>query len=100
MAQLSPWNSGGWGQQLRSPAGWTVDSFTAVSCTETFEGENFCELVKNTIFMEETHGLLAFAALKDTMLPNFKEKSFANSHKTVKFVEVFSLESFPLYSIV
>ena len=30
--------------------------------------------------------------------PNFAEKTFAYSHKTVKFAQVFSLESFPLYS--
>ena len=35
-------------------------------------GENFC-------------GLFAFAAPKDATLPNFTEKTFANSHKTVKF---------------
>ena len=46
-----------------------------------FRGENF-------------HGLLA---LKDAMLPNFAGKTFASSHKTAKFMIVFSLESFPLY---
>ena len=49
-----------------------------------FRGENFS-------------GLLAFAAPKDAMPPNFTEKTFANSHKTVKSAKVFSLESFPLY---
>ena len=43
---------------------------------ETFKGENFCKLAKNTIFVEKT---------------------FANSHKTAKFAKVFSLKSFPLY---
>ena len=32
---------------------------------------------------------------EDTMLTNFAEKTFVNSHKTLKFV--FSLESFSLY---
>ena len=49
-----------------------------------FCGENFC-------------GLIARAVLKDTTPPNFTEKTFTNSHKTLKFVKVFSLESFPLY---
>ena len=31
--------------------------------------------------------------------PNLAEKTFANSHKTLKLVKVFSLKSFPLYSI-
>ena len=41
--------------------------------------------------------LLAFAAPKHTMAPNFPDKTFANSHKTTKFMKVFSLKSFPLY---
>ena len=28
-----------------------------------------------------------------------RKKTFANSHKTAKFMKVFSLESFPLYGI-
>ena len=40
-------------------------------------------------------GLLAFAVPKECHTPNFA----ANSHKTVKFAKVFSLESFPLYGI-
>ena len=36
---------------------------------------------------------------KDAMPPNFTEKTFANSYKILKFAEVFSLESFPLYGI-
>ena len=51
-----------------------------------FREENFCRL-------------LAFAVPKDAMPPNFGEKTFANSHKTVKFVEVFSFESFLPYGI-
>ena len=39
------------------------------------------------------HGLLAFAAPKDAMLPNFMEKTFVNSHKTAEFVKVSSLEA-------
>ena len=36
--------------------------------------------------------------LKDAMPPNFPEKTFANSHKTLKSMKVFSLESSQLYS--
>jgi len=49
-----------------------------------FRGENF-------------HGLLTFAAPKDTTPPNFAENTFADSHKTTKSAKVFSLESFLLY---
>ena len=57
---------------------------------ETFEGENFRG--------ENFHDcLLTPAMLKDTTSPNFVEKTFANSHKSAKFVEGFFLESFPLY---
>ena len=45
-----------------------------------FHGESFCRLV-------------IFAKSKD-----FTEKT-ANSHKTAKFVKVFSLECFPIYSM-
>jgi len=48
---------------------------------------------------ENFHGLLAFATPKDTMAQNFEAKTFTNSHKTAKFAKVFSLKSFPLYSI-
>ena len=48
---------------------------------------------------ENCHGLLACAAPKGATTQNFAEKTFANSHKTKKFAKVFSLESFPLYSI-
>ena len=48
---------------------------------------------------ENFRGLLACAAPKDTTLPNFAEKTYANSHKTAKFAKVFSFESFPLYDI-
>ena len=36
---------------------------------------------------------------KDATLPNFLEKIFVNSHKTTKFVKIFSLESFLLYTV-
>jgi len=51
-----------------------------------FHGENFSQIAR-------------FATRKDAIPPNFAEKTFANSHKTVKFTKVFSLESFPLYGI-
>ena len=40
-----------------------------------------------------------FCSTKGAMALNFTEKAFTNSHKTAKFAKVFSLESFPLYSI-
>ena len=84
-----------------SPVQDTFQPIPDLTCSKwkTFEGENFHELVKNMIFMEKTFcRLLAFAVPKEAMPPNFAEKTFANSHKTTKFTEVFSLESFPLYS--
>ena len=53
---------------------------------DTFEGENF-------------RRLLACAVPKDATPPNFAEKTFANSHKSVKFVKVLSLK-FPAISAV
>ena len=49
---------------------------------------------------ENFRRLLACAAPKVATHPNFAEKTFANSHKTAKFMKVFSLESFPLYGMV
>ena len=43
-------------------------------------------------------GLLVFAAPKIVTSPNFVKKTFVNSHKTMEFVKVYSLKSFPLYS--
>ena len=42
--------------------------------------------------------LLAGTA-KRCQAPKFRRETFANSHKTLKFVEVFSLEVSPLYII-
>ena len=47
--------------------------------------ENFCG--------ENFHGLLACAAPKDTTPPNLAEKIFVISHRTLKFANVFSVES-------
>ena len=43
--------------------------------------------------------IVTFAAPKDATPPNIMEKTFINSHQTVKFAKVFFLESFLLYSI-
>ena len=52
---------------------------------------------KDNIRGENFRRLLAFAVPKDTTPPNFTKKTFTDSHKTAKFVKVFSLKSFPLY---
>ena len=54
-------------------------------------------MVKNTIFAEKTFADCSLCCVKERHGPNFVEKTFANSHKIVKFAKVFSLESFPLY---
>ena len=62
-------------------------------------GENFHELVKNTIFTEKTFvdcSLLPHQWTSHTQI--LWRKLFTNSYKTMKFVKVFSLKSFPLYS--
>ena len=61
-------------------------------------GEKIRELVEK-IFVENTFADWLLVLPKDATPPNFVEKTFANSHKTSKFAKVFSLESFPLYSI-
>ena len=53
--------------------------------------------MKNTIFAEKTFADCSLLLRQKATLPNFAEKTFKNSHKTVKFMKVFSLERFPLY---
>ena len=48
-------------------------------------------------YREKFHRLLTFATSEDTTPQNFTEKAFTNSHKTMKFTNIFSFESFPLY---
>ena len=57
---------------------------------------NFRELMEKNFSAEKkkTHRLLGG---DDTMLPNFMEKTFTNSHKASKFAKGFLPESFPLY---
>ena len=64
---------------------------------ETFEGENFRELVKIRFSQRKLSWIARFYNAKECHAPNFVEKTFAYSHKTVKFAKVFSLESFLLY---
>ena len=66
---------------------------------ETFTGENFSELVENINCLEKTFTSCLLVPLKDATPLNFTEKTSANSHKTSKFAQVFSLESFPLYGM-
>ena len=59
-----------------------------------FRGRKFLQIGENYDFCEENfRGLLAFAAPK-VPRPQILQKSFANNHKTLKFVKVFSLERF------
>ena len=56
-------------------------------------------MVKNTIFTEKTCRLLTPKnATQRICVKEFVEKTSMNSHKTTKFVKVFWLASFPLYS--
>lgn len=53
---------------------------------------NFCELVENMIFMEQTFADCLLVPPKDAMPPNFVEKTFPNSHE---FHESFPPRKFP-----
>ena len=54
---------------------------------------NFCELVENKIFPEQTFTNCSLVPPKDTTPPNFVDKTFMNSHKTSKFTQVCPLKS-------
>lgn len=58
-----------------------------ISEKHDFHEENFC-------------GLLAFVMPKDVTSQNFAKKTFVNSYKTMKFTNIFSLESFAFGSLV
>ena len=61
---------------------------------------NSGKLSREKTFAKYFHGESFQELLACATPPNFVEKTFANSHKNVKFAEVFSLESFPLYGIM
>ena len=67
--------------------------------TETFEGENWIG-EKYDFRGKKLSQPACLCRTKDTMPPNFAEKTFVNSHKTAKFAKVFSLKSFPLYGML
>ena len=50
------------------------------------------------IFMGKTFADCLLLPHQRTSRPKFHGETFANSHKTVKFAKVFSIESFPLYA--
>ena len=54
---------------------------------------------KIRLLLRNFRRLLVFAVPKGTTPPNFAEKIFVNSHKTVKVTKVFSLQSFPPYGL-
>ena len=68
-----------------------------IAFEETFEGENFHKLVKNKFSQRKLLRIAQFCCAKEHLVAKFCEKTFTNSHKTVKFMKVLSLESFPLY---
>ena len=59
---------------------------TFYTCLNSFEGEIFRKLVKNTIAVDKTFvDLACFCRAKDTMPTNFAEKTFANTRNSQKF---------------
>ena len=64
---------------------------------KTFEGEDFRELVKITIFAEKTFTDCSVLPYQRTPHPkqNFAKKTFTNSHKTMKIHESFLPQKFP-----
>ena len=54
---------------------------------------------KNDHFAEKTRGMLKSKVGMAMACTNFVEKTFTGGSKTAKFVNVFSLESFPLYGM-
>ena len=75
-----------------------IHTYTMYRITENFRGRKLSRIDEKYDFRGEKFcGLLTFAVPKDATPPNFAEKTFSDSHKTPKFANVFSLESFTLY---
>ena len=55
------------------------------------------EKKQQQIFTEKTFADSSLVLTKDTMALNFAEETFANSHKTSKFMKILPLKSFPLH---
>ena len=65
-----------------------------------FKGENFRRSVGSENFTEKTFTDFLKPNISGCSMPqNFIEKTFADGSRTSKFTKVFSLESFPLYSM-
>ena len=59
-----------------------------------FRKRKLSRIAEKCDFREENFGDCSLLLCqKDATLPNFREKTFANSHTTVKFVKVFSLKT-------
>ena len=63
-----------------------------------FCGRKLSQIGDYKIFTEKTFADCSLVPPKDVTPQNFAEITFTNSHKTLKFVQVFFLKSFPLYS--
>ena len=63
----------------------------------TFVGENFRKLVKKRFSWRKLLQIARWSHHK-MPCPQISQRKLANSHKTLKFANVFSLESFPVYS--
>jgi len=64
--------------------------------TQLLLGRKLSQIGENTIFVEKTFVDCSLLLCQRTPHPKFhSSKTFANSHKTAKFAQVFSLKSFP-----
>ena len=60
-----------------------------------FMGEKLLQIPIKKFFSEKTITDWSLVQPKDATPTNLVDKTFANSHKTLKFAKVFSLEKFP-----
>ena len=77
-----------------------MPSETEYRTAVNFKGENFRGSAGSENFTEKTFTDCLKPNISECGTPqNFVEKTFTDGSRTSKFVKVFSLESFPLYSI-
>ena len=97
---LGPYHAKEWSLDALQGKSHLIMSYMYVYCIpENLHGRKPSRIGGKKIIAAITFADCSLVPPKDITPPHFMEKAFANSHKTLKFTKVFSLESFPLYSI-
>ena len=76
--------------------------FSSITSKEVYDIRGAFDIiyvVVTLLYIPQFRGMLKYIVGGYTACSNLAEKSFAGGSRTAKFMNVFSLESFPLYGI-